>query len=45
MKDSIINAQAVIEGAQLDQSIIGERAVVRGVTGKVNIGDSSVVDV
>ena len=45
VKDSIINAQAVIEGAQLDQSIIGERAVVRGVTGKVNIGDSSVVDV
>jgi len=45
VKDSIINAKAVIEGARLDQSIIGERAVVRGAAGKLNLGDSSVVDV
>ena len=45
VKDSIINAHAVIERARLDQSIIGERAVVRGATGKLNLGDSSVVEV
>lgn len=45
VKDSIVNAQAVVEGARLEQSIIGERAVVRGVTGRVNVGDSSVIEV
>lgn len=44
VKDSIVNARAFVEGARLEQSIIGERAVVRGVTGKVNVGDSSVVE-
>lgn len=45
VKDSIVNTHAVIEGARLEQSIVGERAVVRGATGKVNVGDSSVVEV
>lgn len=45
VKDSIINANAVIEEARLEQSIVGDHAIVRGVTGKVNVGDSSVVEV
>lgn len=44
VKDSIINAHAVIEGARLEQSVVGERAVVRGATGKVNIGDSAYIE-
>jgi len=45
VKDSIINAHAIIEEARLEQSIVGERAVIRRATGKVNVGDSSVVEV
>lgn len=45
VKDSIVNADAVVEGARLDRSLIGDRAVVRGATGRVNVGDSSVVEV
>src|SRR3989441_6919138 len=35
VKDSIINAHAIIEEARLEQSIVGERAVIRRATGKV----------
>jgi len=44
VKDSIIDASAVVEDARIEQSIVGERAVVRRVTGKVNVGDSSVIE-
>jgi len=42
--DSIVNVGAVIEGATLERSLIGARAAVRGATGRLNIGDSSVVE-
>lgn len=45
VKDSIVGASAVIEDARIEQSIVGDRAIIRGVTGKVNVGDSSVVEV
>ncbi len=44
VKDSIVGASAVVEDARIEQSIVGDRAVVRGVTGKLNIGDSSVIE-
>jgi glucose-1-phosphate thymidylyltransferase len=44
VKDSIVEEDAVIEGATLEQSLVGPRAVVRGVTGRVNVGDSSVIE-
>jgi glucose-1-phosphate thymidylyltransferase len=44
VKNSIINAGAVLEGAHLEHSVVGAGSVVRGVTGTVNIGDSSTVD-
>jgi hypothetical protein len=33
-----------VEDAMLDQSVVGERAVVHGSTQRLNIGDSSEVD-
>jgi len=44
VKDSIINARALLEDAHLELSVVGEAAVVRKGTGKVSIGDASVID-
>lgn len=44
IRDSIVNAHASVEGAHLEHSIIGERAVVRGRPARVNVGDSSAIE-
>lgn len=44
VKDSIVEADAAVEGARLEQSLVGPQAIVRGVTGRVNISDSSVIE-
>jgi len=44
VKDSIINAHALLEGARLEQSVVGEGAVIRKVQGKINVGAASVLD-
>ncbi|MFH1849765.1 MAG: sugar phosphate nucleotidyltransferase [archaeon] len=41
IKDSIINEHAVVESAKLKQSIIGDNALVKGLTKRLNVGDSS----
>ncbi|MBN2368514.1 NTP transferase domain-containing protein [Candidatus Woesearchaeota archaeon] len=43
LKDSIINKNADIENAQLQQSLIGENAVVKDMIETLNIGDNSVI--
>jgi len=43
-KDSIVNANASVDGVSLEHSIVGENAVVRGRAGRVNVGDSSSID-
>lgn len=42
--DSIINSDALLEGAMLSRSIVGENAVVRGNFKKLNVGDSSMIE-
>lgn len=44
LKDSIVNANASVEGALLEHSIVGENAVVRGRPGRINVGDSSAIE-
>ncbi len=44
LRDSIINAQASVEDALLEHSIVGEHTVVRGRPGRINIGDSSAIE-
>jgi glucose-1-phosphate thymidylyltransferase len=44
VKNSIINARALLDGAHLEQSVVGEDAVIRKVAGKISVGDSSVID-
>lgn len=44
LKDSIVNANASVEGALLEHSIVGEHALVRGRPGRINVGDSSVIE-
>ena len=44
VQDSIINESARIEDANLSQSLIGKDAHVRGSAQKLNVGDSSQVD-
>ncbi len=44
VKDSIINARTLLEGARLEQSVVGEDAVIRKVRGKISVGDASVAD-
>jgi glucose-1-phosphate thymidylyltransferase len=41
IKDSIINKNAFIENAQLQESLIGENAVVEDIIEKLNVGDNS----
>jgi len=44
IRDSIINKGAHVEDANLSQSLIGENAHVRGYPQRLNVGDSSQVD-
>ncbi|MDR7485175.1 MAG: sugar phosphate nucleotidyltransferase [Armatimonadota bacterium] len=43
IRDSIINAEAIVEGVLLEHSIIGEHASVTGRAARINLGDSSEV--
>ncbi len=43
VRDSIVEERAHIAAARLDGSIIGRRATVHGIAGRVNIGDDAVV--
>ncbi|MCX5800545.1 MAG: sugar phosphate nucleotidyltransferase [Candidatus Eisenbacteria bacterium] len=43
VRNCIINAHACVEDILLDASVVGENAVVRGAFKKVNVGDSSEV--
>jgi glucose-1-phosphate thymidylyltransferase len=45
VRDSILNADAKVEGSLLDRSLIGEHAVVRGYFQKLNVGDSSEIEI
>jgi glucose-1-phosphate thymidylyltransferase len=44
IKDSIINSAATVEHALLTESIIGEKAIVRGGFKRLNVSDSSVIE-
>ncbi len=44
IRDSIINAHADVDGALLEHSLVGEHAVVRGRPGRINVGDSSSIE-
>lgn len=41
IRDSIINAHAQVTDALLEHSLVGEHAVVRGRPGRINVGESS----
>jgi glucose-1-phosphate thymidylyltransferase len=43
IQDSVLEREAQIKDAHLSVSVIGERAVVEGLSGQFNIGDDSVV--
>ncbi|HET9251473.1 MAG TPA: sugar phosphate nucleotidyltransferase [Candidatus Eisenbacteria bacterium] len=45
IQNSIINQGAVVEGILLDRSVVGENASVRGAAPRINIGDSSEVEI
>ena len=45
VRNTIISENAVVEDALLDASVIGDHAVVRGSFKKLNVGDSSEVEV
>jgi glucose-1-phosphate thymidylyltransferase len=45
VRNTIINESAIVEDALLDASVIGDHAVVRGSFKKLNVGDSSEVEV
>ena len=44
LTDTIVGAGARVEGARLDGSLVGAGAVVRGLEGRVNVSDHSVVE-
>ncbi len=44
LRDCIVGADAVIEDCELHDSVIGDRAVVKGVTGSVNVAADSVIE-
>lgn len=44
VRDSIVNAGAALEGVLLEHSIIGERATVSGRASRINLGDSSEIE-
>jgi glucose-1-phosphate thymidylyltransferase len=45
VRDTIVNAQATLEGVHLEHSIIGENASVAGRAQRINLGDSSAIEV
>lgn len=45
VKDSILNANATVERSLLAKSLVGEGAVVRGNYRKLNVGDSSEIEI
>ena len=45
VRNSIINEGAIVEDILLDGSVVGERAVVRGAYQRLNVGDSSEVEI
>jgi glucose-1-phosphate thymidylyltransferase len=44
LRDAIIGRDAIIEDCDLHASIVGDRAVLRGVSGSVNVAADSVID-
>ncbi len=44
VRNAIINESAIVEDVLLDASVIGDHAVVRGAFKKLNVGDSSEVE-
>jgi glucose-1-phosphate thymidylyltransferase len=44
VRDSIVNAGATLDGVLLEHSIIGERASVTGRAARINLGDSSEIE-
>ncbi|HXF83472.1 MAG TPA: sugar phosphate nucleotidyltransferase [bacterium] len=44
IRDSIVNAHAEVADALLEHSIVGERAIVKGRPARVNVGDSSAIE-
>ena len=44
IKNSIINENAQVENALLESSVVGEQALVRGNFQRLNVGDSSEVE-
>lgn len=45
VRDCILNADAKVECSLLDRSLIGEHAVVRGTFQRLNVGDSSEIEI
>ena len=45
MSDTLVGNGSTVKGAKLKGSLIGDSAVVEGVSGKVNVGDHSTVHV
>jgi glucose-1-phosphate thymidylyltransferase len=45
VRDSIINRAAIVENALLTESIVGENAVVKGGYKRLNVSESSVVEI
>jgi len=45
VRDSIVNASAHVETSLLSESLIGEGAIVRGHYQRLNVGDSSEIDI
>ena len=44
VQNSIISQGATVENVLLDLSVVGENAVVRGASQRLNVGDSSEVE-
>jgi len=44
VRDSIVNEGALVESVLLDQSVVGARAVVRGVFARLSVGDDCELD-
>jgi glucose-1-phosphate thymidylyltransferase len=45
IRDSIINSNARVENVLLEHSIIGDNAAVTGRRGRINLGDSSEIEI
>ncbi len=44
IRDTIVNANATVEDALLEHSLVGENALVKGRMARVNVGDSSAIE-